>query len=175
MAKYDQQFKLALVQRYLSGEGGYDALCKRDGVADSMLKGWVVSYRIHGAVGLAKRRNVRYSAEFKRQVLNQIRAEGLSDNQAIARYDLRNSGVIGQWRAQHDSGGLAALEPRPRGRPSMPHKKPPAPPPKDTTVEQLIQENAYLRAELDYLKKLDALVQAEKTAALVKKRKWSES
>ena len=42
MAKYDEQFKL-LVQRYLSGKGGYDALCKRDGVADSMLKRWVAS------------------------------------------------------------------------------------------------------------------------------------
>lgn len=34
----------------------------------------------------------------------------------------------------------------------MPHKYPPAPPPKDMTEEELRKENAYLRAELDYLK-----------------------
>ena len=35
----------------------------------------------------------------------------------------------------------------------MLHKYLPEPVPKDMTVEQLIEENAYLRAELDYLKK----------------------
>lgn len=53
----------------------------------------------------------------------------------------------------------------------MPHKYPPAPTPKDMTEDELRKENAYLRAELDYLKKLEALIQAEKTEALVKKRK----
>ena len=56
----------------------------------------------------------------------------------------------------------------------MPHKYPPEPTAKDMTEKQLREENAYLRAELDYLKKLDALIQAERTEALVKKRKWSK-
>ncbi|CAB3715425.1 Uncharacterised protein [Achromobacter spanius] len=56
----------------------------------------------------------------------------------------------------------------------MPHKYPPAPTPKDMTEDELRKENAYLRAELDYLKKLKALIQAERTEALVKKRKWSK-
>lgn len=56
----------------------------------------------------------------------------------------------------------------------MPHKYPPAPPAKDMTMEELQKELAYLRAENDYLKKLEALIQAEKTEALVKKRKWSK-
>mgnify|MGYP006873306598 FL=1 len=42
------------------------------------------------------------------------------------------------------------------------------------TVEQMQEELAYLRAENDYLKKLKALIQAERTEALVKKRKWSK-
>lgn len=56
----------------------------------------------------------------------------------------------------------------------MPHKHAPEPIPKDMTPEQMREELAYLRAELDYLKKLDALIQAERTEALVKKRKWSK-
>lgn len=56
----------------------------------------------------------------------------------------------------------------------MPYKHPPQPVPKDLTVEQLQEEIAFLRAENDYLKKLDALIQAERTEALVKKRKWSK-
>ncbi|VGO07892.1 hypothetical protein AMB3_3756 [plant metagenome] len=56
----------------------------------------------------------------------------------------------------------------------MPHKYPPAPIPKDMTAEQMREELAYLRAENDYLKKLKALIEAERTEALVKKRKWSK-
>ena len=41
-------------------------------------------------------------------------------------------------------------------------------------MEQMQEELAYLRAENDYLKKLKALIQAERTEALVKKRKWSK-
>ena len=51
--------------------------------------------------------------------------------------------------------------------------KPPATPDKtgDTpTIERLLKENEYLRAEVAYLKKLDALIQAKKLAAQ-KKRK----
>ena len=53
----------------------------------------------------------------------------------------------------------------------MPHTHPPELAPKDMTEQQLREEVAYLRAELDYLKKLDALIQTERTEALVKKRK----
>lgn len=56
----------------------------------------------------------------------------------------------------------------------MPHKYPPEPVSKDMTKEELLEEVANLRAELDYLKKLDALIEAEKTKVLVGKRKWSK-
>lgn len=72
-------------------------------------------------------------------------------------------------------GGLDALASKPRGRPKkMPIAKPPTKPAaqgQDTrTVEELRKENEYLRAEVAYLKKLDALIQAKKAAAR-KKRK----
>jgi len=173
MTKYDEQFKLEVIQRYLSGEISYGELARERGVTRSMVQRWVASYQIHGQAGLAKQ-YVRYSARFKREVLSRIYREGLSDTQAVAIYNLRDAGVIGRWRGQYDAGGLGALEPRRRGRSAMPHKHPPELAPKEMTNEQLREENAYLRAELDYLKKLDALIQAERTAALVKKRKLSK-
>jgi len=56
----------------------------------------------------------------------------------------------------------------------MPHKYPPEPVCKEMTKEELQEELAYLRAENDYLKKMKALIEAEKTRALVGKRKWSK-
>ena len=95
MAKYDDQFKLAVVQLYLSGEGGYKTLCKIHGLTPLVLQSWVASFRVHGADdGLAKRAQVNYSAQFKLQVLEQMDSQALSDTQAIALHNLRHPGGI---------------------------------------------------------------------------------
>jgi len=133
----------------------------------------VASYELRGSAGLAKK-FIHYDAAFKQEVLERIDRDGLSDRQAAALYDIRHAGSINLWRGQYDAGGAGALAPRTKGRRPMPHKYPPAPTPKDMTEDELRKENAYLRAELDYLKKLKALIQAEQTEALVKKRKWSK-
>ena len=173
MTKYDEQFKLKAVKHYVSGKLSYREVAGQHGIEHSMLRRWVGSYEQHGRAGLAKKFS-HYDAAFKQEVLERINREGLSDRRAAALYDIRHAGSINIWRGQYDAGGVGALAPRTRGRRPMPHKYPPAPPPKDMTEEELRKENAYLRAELDYLKKLKALIQAERTEALVKKRKWSK-
>lgn len=54
----------------------------------------------------------------------------------------------------------------------MPHNPAPKPVSKEMTLEELQKELAYLRAENDCLNKMKALIEAEKTRALVGKRKW---
>ncbi len=58
----------------------------------------------------------------------------------------------------------------------MPNSSPPEPIPPESkpderTREQLLKENEYLRAEVAYLKKLDALIRAEQRQAPRAKRK----
>jgi transposase len=83
--------------------------------------------------------------------------------------------MVGQWDRSYHDGGLPALIPRTRGRPKkMPQNPNPKPPPKDDqtrTREELLAEVEYLRMENAYLKKLDALIQAQKNATLRKPRK----
>ncbi|WP_440588335.1 IS3 family transposase, partial [Bordetella genomosp. 5] len=121
----------------------------------SLVRGWVESYRVHGLAGL-RRQSGAYSAAFKQSVLRKIRDQGLSDIQAATLLGIRSSGHIAKWRTQYDAGGIEALA-RKRPGASMPHKYPPEPVSKDMTKEELLEEVANLRAELDYLKKLDAL------------------
>lgn len=173
MAKYDEQFKLETIRQCLLGEVSVEAVARVRGVDYSMVRRWISSYQVHGMGSLSKRYR-HYSVEFKLEVLERVAREGLSDREAVAIYNLRNSGIIGQWRRRYDSGGVGALTPKRQGRSTMPHKHPAELAPKDMTEKQLREEVAYLRAENDYLKKLDALIQAEKTEALVKKRKWSK-
>lgn len=173
MIKYDEQFKLKLVRHYLAGKLGYREVAGIHGIEHSILRHWVLSYKEHGQAGLVNK-FVRYDAAFKQKVLERIDRDGLSDLQAAVLYDIRSSNTIRTWRDQYDAGGVGALAPQPKSRCKMPHKYPPAPVSKDMTVEQMQEELTYLRAENAYLKKLKALIQAEKTEALVKKRKWSK-
>lgn len=175
MAQYDEKFKQAIVKEYLKGASGYKVLSAKFGVNRITIKGWVTLYRHHGDAGLRKRPS-HYSARFKLSVLNQMWQQGLSFNQVAALFDLRGGArMVSGWAHRYYEGGLDALEPKPRGRPKK-MKKPenplPAPvQPQDArTLEDLRQENEYLRAEVAYLKKLDALVRAKKPVA-PKKRK----
>lgn len=172
MAKYDEQFKTKVVREYLRGSEGLMPLASRHGLPYSMVRRWVESYRAHGLAGL-RRQSGSYSASFKYSVLLKIRRESLSDTQAAVLLGIRSTGHIAKWRAQYDAGGIEALA-RKRRETSVPRKNPPKPVSKDMTKEELEQELAYLRAENDYLKKMKALIEAEKTQALVGKRKWSK-
>lgn len=170
MAKYGDQFKLDTVQQCLSGQISVEEIARLRGLDYSMVRRWVSGYQVHGMAGLTKQ-YVRRSAQFKLLVLERIARESLSERQAVAIYNLRNAGIVSQWRQRYDAGGVCALMPKRQGRSTMFHKHLAAPIPQDMTEKQLREEIAYLRAENDYLKKLDALIQAERTEALVKKRK----
>lgn len=137
---------------------------------------WVDSYRQHGDAGLQKKFS-HYSARFKLSVLKRMWQKELSYRQVVTLFELRGgASVVARWERQYHEGGIKALEPKARGRPKQmtaPSQLPPpaAQQPEDKrTLDDLRKENEYLRAEVAYLKKLDALVRAKKQAA-PKKRK----
>jgi transposase len=175
MSKYDEVFKRKVVRSYLSGAAGFNSTGRRYGLDQSTVRRWVEAYRAHGIKGLRKK-HATYDAEFKLSVLRRMQADELSGRQVVALFDLRGGvGVVTKWQRQYDQGGLEALMPRLRGRPKrIPMTKPPETPlplvEDKRTLEALHKENEYLRAEVAYLKKLDALVRAKHEAAQ-KKRK----
>ena len=77
MTKYNEQFKLMVVQRYLSGTAGYQLLSEWHGVGHSMVRRWGDLYGQHGAAGLAKKFS-HYSAEFRLSVLQHMWDNDLS-------------------------------------------------------------------------------------------------
>ena len=176
MAKYDERFKYRLVNVYLSGSAGMVTVAKAHGIDKSMLRRWVAAYRAHGIAGLSKKHTI-YSAEFKMSVLQHMWHHELSYGQVSAIFDLRDTGGVSRWERQYHEGGFEALKPRRKGRPSkMSPSKPsqtstPEPSPDARSKEDLLKENEYLRAEVAYLKKLDALLRAKQQAAPKKKRK----
>lgn len=109
MPRYDEQFKLSVVQDYISGAGGEKLLSRKYEVPEEKVRTWVSRYRIHGINGLRPKRSC-YSANFKLEVLYNQQHEQLSCRQVAAFYDIRNPNQAAVWRSKFNASGLPAFE-----------------------------------------------------------------
>ena len=113
-------------------------------------------------------KNKIYSPEFKRSVIIDMREHHFSYCETVRKYNLgstRTGGAIQmlqRWERKYLEEGIEGLKKENRGRPTVNGKKRGRPAKLDKQVEEdLIAENQRLRMELEYLKKLSALVFAE--------------
>lgn len=170
MSGSTEKIKLGTVRAYLAGELTVASAAMKHGVGKTAVKRWIALYRAHGVEGLRRRRNRTYGTTFKFDAVMLMRREGLSRRETALRLGIRDIAVVGVWERLYDEGGWQALQPRPKGRPRFMHKpplKPPSPSPvpdEQRDRDDLINELRWLRMENDYLKKLDASVQAKKAA-----------
>jgi len=167
MGKYTDQAKLTAVTDYCSGEGGLKAVARNHGVDATSLRQWVAGYRALGETGIqTKKRNFfSYTVEFKLSVLRRMREEGLSRRQTAALFNIRRVNVIGEWEHKYNQGAPEALSEASRGRcKKMPGTRPMQveEPNHDQNRSQqdLLDELSRLRMENAYLKKPEALIQA---------------
>ncbi|WP_373280238.1 IS3 family transposase [Marinifilum fragile] len=119
---------------------------------------WVNAYKLHGKNGLSLRNKIRYTGDFKLQLIEEMLKTGLSLDQISAKYLITQS-LISKWRRDFERYGASALfkETR-RGRPpKMKKKSENKQIDSISEYEKLLQENKRLRAENDYLKKLQGL------------------
>lgn len=100
--------------------------------------------------------NKQYTGEFKQQVVETMRAEGLSYMETERRFCITKDRVR-KWERVYLEEGPEGLHIERRGRGGTGR-----PPKFDKKLEEdLIAENQRLRAEVAYLKKLNALVLEE--------------
>lgn len=109
----------------------------------------------------ARRKNKVYSAEFKINVIMDMREHCLGYRETMRKYfphlEERNFNFLKQWERIYLEEGAEGLMKERRGKGSK--GRPPKPDKK--TEEDLIAENQRLRMENEYLKKLSALVLAD--------------
>ena len=100
------------------------------------------------------KQNKRYTPEFKIKVVETMQKEGLSYKETAREFDVSNDTVVAKWERIYLEEGKDGLYVERRGR------KPTGRPPKlkKKVEEDLIAEVQRLRADNDYLKKLNALV-----------------
>ena len=166
MSKYSDQFKLTAVQAYLEDGKGFRTVAQRFAVDFSLLRRWVCAFQKHGQFSLRKP-GQRYSATYKRSVLEYMHKHQLSLRQTAAHFGLGQSSQIGIWARQHYSGSLDLPAPK-RRKPAAMSKKPyPIKPTTsddtDKSRDQLLAELEWLRMENAYLKKLEELKEQERS------------
>ena len=118
-------------------------------------------------MGKTGRKNKNYSPEFKIRVIMDMREHRLSYHETVRKYELGNDQTGGarlmvqRWERIFLEEGAEGLMKERRGKNNTSGKRG-RPPKLDRKVEEdLIAENQRLRMEIEYLKKLSALVLAE--------------
>ena len=162
MSKHHRAFKLRIAELALSESSS--AVSNKFNITSRQVRYWTAIYRIHGAESF---RSVHkpYSQAFKAEVLKTMAANSWSLGYTSAFFDLSSPGILFQWQKLYARDGISRLKPQKKGRPVMLNTSSSSKPVEQMTEEELREELAYLRAENDVLKKLEALAQARKKKA----------
>lgn len=123
----------------------------------------------HGIGILRISKNRIHTKYEKQEAINRVLINGEAKWAVALDIDLLGKGMLDNWIKNYKENCYNIVE-RKRGRPTMPKiTKKKENETKDKKIKRLEEENLYLKAELEYLKKLRAVVQARKNQKQKKK------
>lgn len=170
MSKLSYEEKIEIYNKRKSGVT-VSKLSLMYGVRVDIIKYLVRLIDKHGFDILRTNKNKKYSVAEKEQIMNRILLNNESACSVAIDEGLLSQGMLQNWIKNYKDMGYNIVE-RKRGRSSTMNKKP-IKVKKDETQEEIIkkleEENLYLKAELEYSKKLRAVVQARKNQQQKKK------
>ena len=167
--KHSLEFRIAVINYYLSGQGGTTRTAAHFSIHKSTVSHWVASWKMHGIDGITWK-NERYSPEFKLNVVLALRNDSLSFREAAVRFNISDNKVVKRWLDIYETSGENGLSQKRQKSINTVKKTKQIPRSPDTAAksaemlshDELLAEVRYLRAEVDYLKKLKALAQQKK-------------
>ena len=156
--RFTKEFKLECVRKYKSGERIVDpGGCKHKTFWNTVVE-WVRIYDAVGEIGLEHKKPKR-AWQDKMDMIHRV-----LDGESITEVALSNGikhDLLSKWYKIYQESGVEGLKLDRRGRRPKMAKKPKTSN-ETKTKEELEKELEYLRAENEYLKKLNALVQKRK-------------
>ena len=161
--KHRAEFKLQIVKDNQKGNS-VRSLSAKWNISTSLIRKWIDHHRSDGEKGFSGKRHVYHTKEFKLTVVRAFKDKGLSLRDCCLQFNIPSLSTVATWARQYEQLGINGLSEQ-KGRPGIMKKdKPPGKTNKLLTkLEELEKDNLYLRAEIDYLKKLDALTQEKQT------------
>ena len=154
--KYSQEFKLDCVKKYKNGEHIEDPPGTKHKSFRRQVMRWARIYDSLGEMGLSHNRPKLSIEEI---LILFTRVENGESYTSAANSQGIQEGQLIKWHRIYLEKGIDGLKSLKRGRPTMNKKKPFKKDDSKKTKEELLEELEYLKAENEYLKKLDALVQ----------------
>lgn len=163
---YTFRQKLTIVRLIESGKESIGSASRRLGSSRSVIQQWLGHYRQQGKAGL-KLHVGTYNGEFKIKVVEYMLDKGLSLTEACSLFGIPNPHTVNCWKKAykvHGSHILLVDRRRSKGTEMEPKKKQRKSnlSPEAEQLASLQAEVEWLRAENDFLKKLDALMQEKK-------------
>jgi transposase len=162
MTKFKFEDRINMLLGYKKERTSQSEYVKEIGVTKAQFQYWLRLYELHGEEGLKTSTYTNYTAEFKLDVLNFMAQSGTSLMDTAATFKIPTFTMVYEWKKKFELGGLDALEPKKKGRPSVAKDnevKSKKQVPFEGSEEALQAEINRLRMENAYLKKLNALVQ----------------
>jgi len=103
-SKYTPELKIALVKKYLSGEGSYESLAKANKISDKSLRRWVLRYQVQGKESFSYDScSKRYSKEFKEQCVEAyLSGEGSLEEIAI-KQGISSVSIFHRWIMRYNA------------------------------------------------------------------------
>ena len=123
----------------------------------------------HGIDILRTNRNKTHTVREKKEAIDRVLIKGESVRSVAIDMGLLSRGMLQNWIKKYKEMGYNIVERKRGRRPTMKVTKKKRKETKDEKIKRLEEENLYLKAELEYSKKLRAVVQARKNRQQKKK------
>ncbi|WP_338992023.1 IS3 family transposase [Fusobacterium animalis] len=160
MSKLTREEKIEIFERRKMGET-ISSLAKAFNIRESNIKYLIALIKKHGYNILREDKNRVYSKDFKLQAINRILINHESINSVAIGIGLASNGILHNWLSKFKENGYNVVEKK-KGRKTKSMTKPKKNDKElseKEKIKKLEEENLYLKAENEYLKKLRALVQ----------------
>ena len=168
MSKLTYEDKINIYKERKNGKT-FNYLSTKYNIRKDNLKYLVRLIDKHGYNILSTNQNRKFSPIEKETIINRVLLNNESICSVAIDEGLKSNGMLSNWIKEYKENCYNIVE-RKRGRPTMPRiTKKKANETKDETIKRLQEENLYLKAELEYSKKLRAVVQARKNQQQKKK------
>lgn len=159
------EFKLSIAKRYMNESISYRFLASQVNVDNSMIRYWVMLYRHHGDDAF-NFPYTSYSSSFKLKVIKFINETGYSVREVSAIFHIPDPSMVRRWKKKWEIAGEKALKSKRKGSSAMSSsnkKESSSTNNNNQSKKAMEKELEYLRMENAYLKKLQALVQEQKS------------
>ncbi|WP_338994626.1 IS3 family transposase [Fusobacterium animalis] len=160
MSKLTREEKIEIFERRKMGET-ISSLTKAFNIRESNIKYLIALIKKYGYNILREDKNRVYSKDFKLQAINRILINHESINSVAIDIGLASNGILHNWLSKFKENGYNVVEKK-KGRKTKSMTKPKKNDKElseKEKIKKLEEENLYLKAENEYLKKLRALVQ----------------